>query len=972
MVDGAPTGSVRADGLHRAALIEASTNRVAMPPAPHVALGLVFFLSGASALIFETAWFREAGLVLGNSVWASSIVTASFMAGLAIGSALAARLGDRSRYPVGTYALLEGTVAGSGLALVYVLHFLPAAMMPLVRLIGESPAGLNAVRLGAAFSLLLVPSTAMGATLPVLVRALCATQPDYGRAVGLLYGWNTLGAVAGSLLGESVLVPFLGVRGSAATASLCDGLLALVALALARRWNVEPPARSEGGRAAIGKRALLILASAFLAGGLLLAMEVVWFRFLQLFVFGTSLAFAVMLAVVLLGIGLGSLAAGQWLRIQPTCHKWLSALAAAGGISIVLTYAAFADVTRTHPGLLLVGLRGLARASARLMLPTALISGALFTLMAKRLREEMSGDARAAAMLTAANTVGAAAGALLGGFVLLPSLGVEGSFFAAACGYGVLAIVIFLARDATDVGWSRSRSALATAFALCIVVGAFPFGLMRNHYLPQAVGRWRDGSQIVAVREEPSETLIYKRQLLWGETVFDRLIVNAFSMSSSQYAARRYMNLFVYLPVALHPAPRRALLICYGIGSTAKALTDTRELTSIDVVDTSRDILNMGRIVFPPPGYPLDDSRVRVHVEDGRFFLLTTGRRYDLITGEPPPPKNAGVVNLYSREYFQLIHDHLAEGGMASYWLPAYQLELPETKAVIRAFCDAFDDCSLWSGFSYEWVLLGTRHAKGPVSEGRFTRQWHDPLVAPTLRDLGFEVPEQLGAAFLADASWLRRMTRGVAALDDDHPLRISARFPRVVDPFYTLLMDPAEARQRFASSRFIAAFWPEEMRAASLGAFAPQAGIDRGPGDAASGPESGISELAAMLTRTRLRTPVYWLLHSSAREQDIARHAAARGVQDPHLDELLGVDAMASRDYVTAESYFSRASPSTAESERVYEVRVLALCLASRFTDAGSLAKQAWSAAPPSDLASWRWLAQSCGTPQPPGSRLP
>ncbi len=138
-------------------------------------------------------------------------------------------------------------------------------------------------------------------------------------------------------------------------------------------------------------------------------------------------------------------------------------------------------------------------------------------------------------------------------------------------------------------------------------------------------------------------------------------------MSGTGWGARRYMKLYVYLPVALHPDPKSALLISYGVGSTAKALTDTPDFQTIDVVDISPEILEMSAIVYPVPSdHPLNDPRVTVHVEDGRYFLQTTKQTFDLITGEPPPPIMAGVANLYSREYFQLIHDRLAEGGMVS------------------------------------------------------------------------------------------------------------------------------------------------------------------------------------------------------------------------------------------------------------------------------------------------------------------
>jgi len=119
----------------------------------------------------------------------------------------------------------------------------------------------------------------------------------------------------------------------------------------------------------------------------------------------------------------------------------------------------------------------------------------------------------------------------------------------------------------------------------------------------------------------------------------------------------------VWWALAVNPDARKALLISYGVGNTAKALVDTRQLESIDVVDISRDILELGVVAFPGGDYPLRDPRVRVHVEHERFFLQTTKDRFDFITGEPPPPNAAGVVNLYSREYFQLVRDRLRQGG---------------------------------------------------------------------------------------------------------------------------------------------------------------------------------------------------------------------------------------------------------------------------------------------------------------------
>jgi spermidine synthase len=178
----------------------------------------IFFVSGASALVFETLWFHQAGIAFGNSVWASSLVLSGFMGGLALGSAVAVRRGDRFGSPVRTYAVLEVVIAVSGVLLVLTLPSLGTVATPLLKPFVDVPWILNPLRLLFAFTLLLVPSTAMGLTLPLLTKALVAADSNFGRVLGRLYGWNTLGAVVGAVLAEVFLVEALGIRGSAVAA----------------------------------------------------------------------------------------------------------------------------------------------------------------------------------------------------------------------------------------------------------------------------------------------------------------------------------------------------------------------------------------------------------------------------------------------------------------------------------------------------------------------------------------------------------------------------------------------------------------------------------------------------------------------------------------------------------------------------------------------------------------------------------
>lgn len=925
-------------------------------------LSLVFFVSGAAALLFETLWFRQAGLMLGNSIWASSLVTSSFMGGLALGNGLAARRGWRWRRPLVAYASLEAAIGVTGVALVVLLPGLTAFLAPVFTPLLDSPAILNAVRFLVAFVLLLIPATAMGATLPILAGALSFAEPRFARVLGMLYGFNTLGAVAGALLGEGFLIERFGVRGTAWCAVALNAGAVAAALLLSPRFvsrddvaETPPvPPRIDGA----GRR---LLAAAFLAGGLLLALEVVWFRLLLLFVYGTSLAFAVMLAVVLLGIGAGGLLAGLVVREDASAWRWLSGVALAAGAVTAWSYAALPDALARYAATpSLVEPMSVLALSLRLMLPTSLLSGALFTLMGAAVKAEGRGATRAAGAIAFSNTTGAMLGPLVGTFVLLPGLGLERTLFLLAAGYGAVALLSATPDRLRSVTPAFAKSGFwiaATAFAAMIAL--FPFGLMRNNLaLRPARPYLLEGQRIEAYREGLTETITYLARDLWGEATSHRLLTNSHSMSGSHFASARYMRYFVYLPVALRPAPKKALLISYGVGITARALADTSSLETIDVVDISKDILELGRIVFPGPGtFPLDDPRVRVHVEDGRFFLLTTDQRFDLITAEPPPPKGSGVVNLYSHEYFQLIRKRLAPGGLTSYWLPVYQTSARETKAIIRGFCEVFEDCSLWTGTGLEWMLVGSSDGARAVSEEAFGSQWRDPVAGPELRALGFERPELFGTTFLADAPALRRLTADVDPLDDDHPMRLSPRFVKSVDPVYFQMMDATATRAAFEGSDWIRRVWPGALRERTLGEFETQRLINRGsPGYGA--PALFISEVEAILTGTPLRVPVLAAFLTSDVEIGAARRAGARGETDAFIDELLAIDALGDRDFSRAADLLLRAERGDHAAE-LRPLRVLSLGLASRVPEVRKAISEAKPSTSPADQATWAWLAR-------------
>jgi spermidine synthase len=390
-------------------------------------LSLIFFLSGVSALVYETLWFRLAGLSFGNSVWSASLVLAAFMGGIALGNALMARFGHRVSRPIMLYVVLEAAIGIAGLAVVIALARFPGLLGPLLGGLIETPWLLNFVRLSIAFTVLVIPTTAMGATLPVLAQALSRIEPNFGATLGHLYGWNTLGAMLGAIVGEVFLIKWLGLMGSGMMAMLINFLAAYMAFGLVQSDQApEPPAAAASSPTALSPRSYRYLIVAFLSGSILLALEVIWFRFLLLTDHGTSLVFAVMLALVLAGIALGGLVAARLYRSAGHCHEWLRhSLALSGGL-VVLTYYGFDLFTGRQLDHATTTTEFVAFA-AFLMLPVSVLSGITFTMVGRALKEELGTAIRTTAIATLWNTIGAMLGSLLGGFVLLPVLGMERS-----------------------------------------------------------------------------------------------------------------------------------------------------------------------------------------------------------------------------------------------------------------------------------------------------------------------------------------------------------------------------------------------------------------------------------------------------------------------------------------------------------------------------------------------------------------
>jgi predicted membrane-bound spermidine synthase len=870
-------------------------------------VSVVLFLSGCSALLFETLWLRLSGLAFGNSVWAAALILSSFMAGLALGSTIAASLSLRQARPLRVYAGLEMAVAICGCTLVFGIPLLGEGLRPISQALWAHQPLLNALRFSISFLILLVPTTAMGLTLPVLLEDPLLKRYEFRRTVGLLYGFNTLGAVAGALAGEAYLIGAFGLFGTGLSAAAMSSTAAVIAWIFSAVKS-ETEARDQISRPPLFRLPFAnapwnLLFVSMTAGAVLLALEVIWLRFLRLYVASTATAFAVMLAVVLAGIGLGGISFSMIPRRFASPRQAVPILLLVAAIGTLLSYIFFPApvLPPNKPGLSSELLRQIGQLSAALMFPVAFLSGALLPAIITCVQSRMTGRMNSAGLTILFNTIGAAMGPLFAGFLLLPQFGFQTSLIVSAAAYAALALLI-----SHKSSWSPRRISGIAMFllgaAFIVTLSIFPYHRDEIHFANARRPYEADGSVLIKKIEGTADTFQLLRRDLYGKPYYYRLITNSYSMSATQPRSQRYMRLFAYLPLALRPQSENALLIGYGVGVTADALTRDSQLKHLDVVDISKEILSLADF-YSGPGYknPLHDPRVTTFVQDGRFFLQACPLRYDIITGEPPPLKMAGTVNLYTEQFFSLMKNRLKDGGIASFWLPLYHLRTDETKAILRAFHNVFPNASLWATNDLEWIMIGIKPPLPKPNEPIAHRLWTDRNTGADLVRIGVEVPEQMSTLFVMDADEIERLVQGVEPLTDFFPKRLSDAEPDLVAAvrFGYRYLEAAGALRRFLSSRFIQEIWPNEWKKSLERLFVVREDLYRAE-------ISGANWLAALdlyLRYSRLRTPVLAAQDTDEFRLALAENFADKSPASTPIDALrdLTAGALARRDITGA-----------------------------------------------------------------------
>jgi spermidine synthase len=760
---------------------------------PWFALLACFFLSGFAALLYQTAWTREFGAVFGTSELAVATVLAAYMGGLASGAALAGRFGGRVRRPVLVYGLLELGIALAALAVPLAIR---AATAVEVALLGgrDLPADAGGLAsavfyLLCAFAILLVPTTFMGATLPLLARHAVRSDREVGPRIGALYAINTTGAIGGTLVCGFVLLPALGLRGTVWVGVALNALVFALAAAVARS---EPELEVARERARDGNDLAVPLAHAarilpiiLLSGAASFSYEVLWTRLLGHVLGGSIYAFATMLASVLVGIAAGG-AIGA--RVATTPARAAHGFAIAQLATAALAFAAFRalDFVPELAARIGAGGRGSLGANAAIamaiLVPPALAIGATFPFAVRMLARGPADAGSASARVYAWNTIGAIVGSVATGFAVLPALGYAGTL-AAACSLNLAlaaATALLLAGGRALLGLS-----VAGALALAVLAPSEPWRLLLHSPL---TGRTADGA-IAHFAVGRAATVLVLRKDGRHDLRTNGLPEASITPKDSRPGFEPVAQWLTALPVAARPAAREMLVVGLGGGLALERVPAS--IASVDVVELEPEVLRANqRFAAWRDRDPLADPRLHVRTNDARSALLLSGKRYDAIVSQPSHPWGAGASHLYTREFFTLVRDRLTPDGVFVQWIGLSFVDEDLLRSLLATLRSVFPHVRVYRPGPAGVLFLASAAPLDVEANAA-------AAIAAAREDfaaVGIVSPEDLGAALALDDAGTRALAEGAALSTDDRNV-LATRSPKVLGA----PLGPAGATKLFA-----------------------------------------------------------------------------------------------------------------------------------------------------------------------------
>ncbi|MGH6760761.1 MAG: fused MFS/spermidine synthase [Phyllobacterium sp.] len=723
------------------------------------------FVSGIASLVFQVLWIKQLSLVVGIDVYAVTTGVSAFFAGLAAGGFIIGRLADRVRQPLLLYAALESGVAILGFLTTWLLAR-SAPIFVSLEYLATPVAWLFVV------ALIGIPAFLMGGTLPVLVRFITRSHASIGMNGGRLYAANTCGAVVGALLSTFVLLPRFGIQGTGLAASAVAFGAAIVAVLLSHvlggartgtaQDHAETPPFSRDGKIAIALYSI--------AGAIALGYEVVWSQAIVQFMSTRAFAFSVVLATYLAGLATGAALFSRWAdRIRNPWGVFGLLISLAGFVSLLEIFflgewliqlqsrAEMAILALTGSGLAGMSARFFVAAASFVLLPTIILGAAFPAALRLVVGEHHVG--RGVGTVTALNTLGGIAGAVVTGFILIPQIGLIRTLAMLAICSAMIGIFAAL-RGSGQRQWRYPT--MMVGAAVCLIAVLTPIDKFAT-LLPGA----RKGD-LVFYEEGRGATVAVVRQT-GGKGLFQRLYIQGVSNTGDSLPSLRYMRLQALIPLIIQQHdPKSALVVGLGTGITAGAMLNMDSLDQRVVAELLPGVVRASSR-FEGNYQAHNDPRIEIRLNDGRRELLKSSQTYDLITLEPPPPSAAGVANLYSTDFYTLAASRLAPNGMVAQWLPLPTQNGDDTRALVRSFIDVFPHASLWTTELHEMLMIGSLEPM-VLDLPTISQRFDDAGIRDTLAEIGVASPAALLSTWITDRDGLVKFSGSTPPVTDDRP----------------------------------------------------------------------------------------------------------------------------------------------------------------------------------------------------------
>lgn len=689
----------------------------------------LLFGSGLCALVYQVAWQRELRLVFGASTAASAAILAIFIGGMGIGSLLLGPRADRHARPLALYARLEIGIAVAAALSPFLLSLVRTIYFALGGHPTLGPVGATVARLVLTALVLAVPTLLMGGTLPAIARAV-TSQNDKGRgAMALLYGINTLGAVAGSVLSTFAMLEVFGTRMTLWVAALVNLLVAIVGNMMARSLDpipIDTSSKQEAVEPAPTEQTItpawFVLLASGAVGFAFFLMELVWYRMLGPLLGGTVFTFGLILATALTGIGLGGGFYAILGRNRPARLHWFAITCIVEALLIAVGWALgdrLALLALQLRSLAIFGfggyVAGWAVITGILILPAAFVSGVQFPMLIALLGHGRSQVGKHTGRAYAANTAGAMLGSLAGGFGLMPLLTAPGCWKLVVfllMGIGVAAALLSAFREQRFV---RAALPLSLAvFGLLLLGAEGPTALWRH----SAIGAGRAPRIETANDYQQWRNQVRANIAQEWEGIESSVALNAqndiaFMVNGKSDGAALGDSptqvMSGLLGALIHPEVKKGAVIGLGTGSTAGWLGKLQTLERLDVVEIEPIILEVARAFDPVNAGVLDNPKVHITVEDAREFLATTRERYDLVFSEPSNPYRAGIASLFTVEFYEAVAKRLEQDGVLLQWVQGYEIDARTLRLIYATLNEVFPYIETWELRTQDLLLIASR-----------------------------------------------------------------------------------------------------------------------------------------------------------------------------------------------------------------------------------------------------------------------